>query len=192
MNSTTTSVHNPAPTTSVVETDRSPSLRHPPSSPASSTIPLPSLPSSSQDDSSSPGPDSDQNDSPPEEQEPPKPSPASFARRGSMSDRGVAATSNDRDDEEGEGGGSRLTAIFRPDSDESWREQLRIAGEQSKGLKDPSLGLGGNSSMAGGEDLDDLRWEDVDDVENGAGGAGGKNATGDGEKSWEAKRTLRR
>ncbi|KAL8279921.1 hypothetical protein RQP46_007771 [Phenoliferia psychrophenolica] len=129
----------------------------PPSSPAASAIPLPSL---------TPTPTTD---------EPAPPNP--FARRGSMSDRGIPAqngtaapdsTAPEGEDDESGPPGSRLTAIFRPESDEAWRAQLRSAGEQA--AKGPSAlaesqptAAAPAPGAAGEEDLDDLRWEDVDD-----------------------------
>lgn len=102
-----------------------------------------------------------------------------------MSDRGSPAengTDTDHDDDGDGAPGSRLTAIFRPESDEKWREQLQRAGERAKDVVAPPAG--------GEEDLDDLRWEDVDEA--GEDGQKKSDSGSDGEKNWDAKRTLRR
>lgn len=107
-------------------------------------------------------------------------------------DRGEGgAVGEDGDGEED--AGSRLTAIFKPESDEQWQEQLRKAGERAYG----EVSGGGTVSRARGnavnlglgkdgdeDELARLEWSDED--------VGEGSEEKKGEPAWGAKKTLRR
>lgn len=107
--------------------------------------------------------------------------------------RGEGGAVGDYGDSEEDDAGSRLTAIFKPESDEQWQEQLRKAGERAYG----EVRGGGTVSRARGnavnlglgqegdeDELASLEWSD-EDV-----GEGGEEKKG--EPAWGAKKTLRR
>ncbi|KAM0751521.1 WD40 repeat-like protein [Meredithblackwellia eburnea MCA 4105] len=106
----------------------------------------------------------------------------------------------------GSGGGAaaaRLTAIFQPGSDEEWREQLRVANEEAeREEKDRDLtgmgvgnGNGGtlNSNTWDDEErqLENLKWEDDDELSGSGANDGTVDTVSGPGKVWEAKRTLR-
>lgn len=94
------------------------------------------------------------------------------------------------DNKDGESEPRQLTAIFRPDDAGKWKEELRLAHEESERnrlARDGQSGSGVNSWDRRRDDEDDKEEEtEVEDDESTA------IDQGEGAKNWKAKRTLRK
>lgn len=96
---------------------------------------------------------------------------------------------NDRD---ADSESRQLTAIFRPDDDEEWKEKLRLSREaaaQARQAGDVQTGAADGISAwehRRDDDEEDVNDGEVDDEEASVAGEG------EGAKVWKAKRTLRK
>lgn len=104
-----------------------------------------------------------------------------------VQDTNVSSVFDDSDD-------TRLTAIYRPESSDAWREQLRQAGEKEK-LRMRSredAELGNRSDELTGLTLgDEVREERRNSIVNGSPAAGTSQKDFEAYKVWKPKRTLR-
>ena len=90
-------------------------------------------------------------------------------------------------DEKGE---ELVTAIFRPESNEDWKEQLREAGRRA--YTSSSSALNGGGASGGDQELENLEWDMGDAEEKGQKKESKLGIEGaESEQVWKCKKTLK-
>lgn len=83
-----------------------------------------------------------------------------------------------------------VTAIFRPESNEDWKEQLREAGRRA--YTSSSSALNGGVASGGDQELENLEWDMGDAEEKGQKKESKLGIEGaESERVWKCKKTLK-